>query len=663
MTMSLLLIAVMIWLVGGCLALVSARSPRLVSTLTPAAVVAGCVLAAIEAVKVLASGEATGIEFAWPIPLGNLSLGMDPLSAFFVLPVALVCGLAAIYGSEYLLAYRDKKRLGAAWFYFCLLTASMVVVVTARNGLLFLIAWELMSLVSFFLVMFEDEAESSQRAGWTYLVASHLGTAFLLALFVLLPQGAGSLEFARIAVPPELAGAAFLLAVIGFGTKAGFVPLHVWLPESHPAAPSHVSAVMSGVMIKMGIYGLLRTLTFLGPMPAWWGWLLVAIGASSGILGVLWALAQQDLKRLLAYHSVENIGIIALGLGVGLLGISYNRPEMAALGFAGGLLHVWNHALFKSLLFLGAGSVAHAAGTREIEHLGGLLKRMPVTGTTFLVGAAAISGLPPLNGFVSELLVYLGGFSGLWAAHTTFAAAIGGLLVIGSLALIGGLAAACFAKAFGVVFLGEPRSEHAQAAHEPGRAICLPLIALAAACGLVGIFGPFMPKLVAPVVATVLPAAWSGTAPSGLDLASKSLAGVCYGSLALVTIIALLAWLRTRLLAARPVTEAVTWDCGYAAPSPRMQYTASSFAQPLLKVFQLFVRTKTKLRTPEGLFPDRAALHTEAPDVFRERLFAPLFSAVRWVALRLHRLQEGRIQLYVLYIAMTLLVLLVWKLG
>ena len=255
-----------------------------------------------------------------------------------------------------------------------------------------------------------------------------------------------------------LAGVLFLLAVIGFGTKAGFMPLHVWLPEAHPAAPSHVSAVMSGVMIKTGIYGLMRAFTFLGTPPLWWGWVLVAIGLTSGVLGVLFALAQHDLKRLLAYHSVENIGIIALGLGVGLLGMSTGSPVLIVLGFGGALLHVLNHALFKGLLFLGAGAVVHGTGTREIDQLGGLLKRMPWTAATFLVGAVAISGLPPLNGFVSEFLIYLGAFKG--GISTGGPVAVPLLALIAGLALIGGLAVACFTKAFGIVFLGEPRSEH-----------------------------------------------------------------------------------------------------------------------------------------------------------------------------------------------------------
>ncbi len=268
------------------------------------------------------------------------------------------------------------------------------------------------------------------------------------------------------------------------------MPLHVWLPEAHPAAPSHVSALMSGVMIKTGIYGLMRAFTFLGTPPLWWGWGLVAIGLSSGVLGVLFALAQHDLKRLLAYHSVENIGIIALGLGVGLLGMSTGSAVLMVLGFGGALLHVLNHALFKGLLFLGAGAVVHGTGTREIDHLGGLLKRMPWTAAAFLIGAVAISGLPPLNGFLSEFLIFFGAFKG--GISTSGPVAVPLLAVIAGLALIGGLAVACFTKAFGIVFLGEPRSEHVSRAHEVDWTMRLPMLMLAAACVGIGLFAPVM---------------------------------------------------------------------------------------------------------------------------------------------------------------------------
>ena len=652
-----LLVAVAVLVCSALAALLAGRSPRAATALGAGGAVVACAMGLIAAVPFLFGAPAESLRLAWNVPYGSFFVEVDALAAFFLLPIFLLSALAAVYGAEYLLAWGGRKSLGAAWFFYNLLIASMVLVVLAHNGVLFLVAWETMALSSYFLVTFEDEQESVRQAGWTYLVASHLGTAFLLAMFVLLGRGAGSLDFGRYS--SANAGALFLLALVGFGTKAGFIPLHVWLPEAHPAAPSHVSAVMSGVMIKMGIYGLLRTLTFLGPPPAWWGWVLIGVGLTSGVFGVLMALAQHDLKRLLAYHSVENIGIIALGLGVGLLGVSSHSPVLAVLGFGGGLLHVLNHALFKGLLFLGAGSVLHGAGTREIDHLGGLAKRMPWTATTFLVGAVAISGLPPLNGFVSEFLIYLGAFNGVTQRA---AVAVPLLAAIAGLALIGGLAAACFTKAFGVVFLGQARSEHAAHAHEAGAAMRWPMALLAAGCVLIGFCAPLALRPLAGVLHLV-----SGLAPQTI---AEQLAGaadplryVVAGSVAFVALVAGLAWLRRRLLTGRTVAQSVTWDCGYAQPSARMQYTASSFAQPLMALFAPLLGARRTPAAPEGYFPRAASFNTATPDAARVALYEPAFSGVGWLLARVRWLQQGRIQLYVLYIALTLLVLLVWKLG
>jgi hydrogenase-4 component B len=658
------LIAFAILFAGGLLSLAIARSPKLACLIgmTSALLAGGMVL--VQSLWVLISGEPQSLRLAWPLlSFGSANMKIDPLSAAFAAAIALVTMLAAVYGSEYLQTHAGRKNLGVSWFFFNLLTASMLLVVVAWNGVLFLMAWELMSLASFFLVTQDDEKESVRRAGWIYLVAMHLGTAFLLALFLLLGKTAESLDFERLSTAAAPSGVLFLLAVIGFGTKAGFIPMHVWLPEAHPAAPSHVSAVMSGVMIKTGIYGLLRVLTLLGPPAAWWGWTFVAIGVVSGILGVLYALSQHDLKRLLAYHSVENIGIIALGIGVGVLGIRYNNPAMAALGFTGGLLHVVNHAVFKSLLFLGAGSVLHATGTGELDRLGGLLKRMPITGATFLIGAAAISGLPPLNGFVSEFLIYLGAVVGLGSTpHDALAWPLMGVLVVGGLALIGGLAAACFTKAFGIVFLGEPRSDEAAHAHEAGAAMRWPMIVLAGLCVLIGLAAPLWPLAFQPAVAAVLPQTMRAAVMVSTSRAVGSLTGVVFGSYILLGLIVLITHVRRKLLAGRRVEESVTWDCGYVAPTPRMQYTASSFARPLTLLFRLFLQPCDDIHPPHGLFPKHASLHTHTPDLFRRYIYEPLFLAIAWLASKLRWLQEGRIQIYVLYIALTILVLLIWKL-
>jgi hydrogenase-4 component B len=657
-SMEVFILGCLVPVVLGAFAL-GIRRPKAAPWVAAGGVWLGCGLAAIPVIRTLMGNAPPALEIAWNMPGGSLTFGLDGLSAFFCLPILLVSPLAALYGCQYLA--HEKKPLGPVSFFYNVLTASMLLLLAARNGLLFLVLWEVMALGSFFLVVFDDEHAHVRQAGWTYLVASHIGTGALLVLFALFGQQAGSLDFslmAQTALSPTMAGILFVLAVIGFGTKAGFIPLHVWLPEAHPAAPSHVSALMSGVMIKTGIYGLLRLLTMLGHPPAAWGWTLVIIGLVSGILGVAFALAQHDLKRLLAYHSVENIGIIALGIGAGLLGLVWNQPMLAALGFGGGILHVLNHAVFKSLLFLGAGAVLHSTGTRDIDHLGGLIKSMRWTAVTFVIASAAISGLPPFNGFISEFLIYLAGFSGVRAeapGTVILAIAIGG-----GLAIIGGLAAACFAKAFGVVFLGEPRSSHATGAEEVGAAMRWPMAVLAAACLGLGLLAPAVVKMVLPAVRLVAPAALPA---EFVTTAMGSLMGIVHISAALLLLAIGLYLIRRYLPRGREETATGTWDCGYARPTARMQYTASSFAQPLTDWFKIFLGTHRHGTGPEGFFPQRALFETHTPDAARERLFAPLFRLIDRALSPVRRMQHGRIHEYLLYIAIVLVLLLIWKAG
>jgi formate hydrogenlyase subunit 3/multisubunit Na+/H+ antiporter MnhD subunit len=389
-----------------------------------------------------------------------------------------------------LLAYRDTKALAPQWFFFNLFVASMALVVVARNAVLFLVSWEMMSVTAFFLVTFEHEKRDVRAAGWIYLVATHLGAAFLLAMFLLLGRQAHSLDFDDFAVAatnlaPAVTGLVFVLALIGFGAKAGFVPLHVWLPEAHPAAPSHVSALMSGVMIKIGIYGVLRTMMLLAKPAAWWGPVLVIIGLAGGVLGVSLAVFQRDLKRALAYSSIENVGLIMLALGVGVWGITSAHPTVAILGLAGGLLHIWNHSLMKGLMFLSAGSVLHGTGTKDLERLGGLMKRMPRTGVAMTLGALAIAAVPPLNGFVSEWLIFMAMLRG--GLEFTGVSRTGLLLAAGVLAFIGGLASICFVRLVGIVLLGQSRSEQARHAHESSGWMTVPLGVLAAFCVVAGV--------------------------------------------------------------------------------------------------------------------------------------------------------------------------------
>jgi hydrogenase-4 component B len=437
---------------------------------------------------------------------------------------------------------------------------------------------------------------------------------------------------------PELAPL-FWLALFGFGVKAGLFPLHIWLPSAHANAPSHVSAIMSGVTIKMGIFGLVRFSGWL-PVPAGAGWIVAALGVASAVLGVAFALGQHDLKRLLAYHSVENIGIILIGLGFALVAAEHGNAAWGALALAGGLLHVWNHGLFKSLLFLGAGSVLHATGTREMSRLGGLWRTMPWTAGLFALGAVAISGLPPLNGFVSEWLVYLGLFDAVTAPGSAAVAAVAAVVL---LAVTGALALACFVKVCSVVFLGAPRSAAAERAHECGPAMRGPMLVLAAACVAIGLAPVLFWPALARAAAEWNPA-WSGLAqPVSLPtLGSANIA------LALTAVFAVaLLWHRTRHNGLR---RALTWDCGYAAPTARMQYTAGSFAATIVEWFAWILRPERHELRAEAVFPERASFAEHTPETVLAHVVEPAGGVVMQLAYAARRLQHGRLQSYLLYL-------------
>jgi hydrogenase-4 component B len=619
----------------------------------------GCGIAALlglpPVVSVLAGGSPVDLRWAWGLP-GSFHLHLDLLSAWFSLPVLGISLLAALYGR----GYRRGHRGGAGEeFFFQLLAGGMYFVLVAWDGMLFLMAWEIMSLSAFFLVLSDSGQLQTRRAGWIYLAATHLGTAFLFGMFVLLGTLGGTWDFSAFSGLGRCADWVFLLAVLGFGAKAGFFGLHVWLPEAHPAAPSHVSGLMSGVMIKTGIYGLMRVLSFAPNWPHWWGWLLLGVGILSGLGGVLFALMQHDLKRLLAYHSVENIGIICLGLGLGVLAMDRIR-SVALLALAGALLHVWNHGIFKTALFFGAGSVARAAGTREMDLLGGLQRRMPFTGAAFLISAAAICGLPPLNGFVGEWLIYLASYRSAMPGGIPSALGLGGLGAIASLALIGGLAALCFAKVYGVVFLGEPRSVAADEAREVSPAMWGPTAILAGACLVLGLGGFLALRIAAPLAAGFHPTSLGTGDPGPLRQASLWLRDGTVLMLALLGTAALLAWGRDRLLRGRTVTRGTTWSCGYSAPTPRMQYTASSFVQPLGFTFRSLLRT----RSPAGLLPDPlpqgTRFSTRTPGLVMERFYLPLFLQVAAISGWMRRIQRGETHVYVLYLVLALLAALLW---
>ena len=594
-------------------------------------------------------------------PVGNMVFHIDSLSAFFLIPICILSVLAVIYSRGYLRGQQTSMARGIHTCLLSLFAVSMALVVMAQDAIMFLVCWEIMTVLSYFLVTFDSEKEEVCQAGRLYLVLSHVGVACLFALFMLLGGTNGNTQFDSFSVmgPSATGTAIFLLAVIGFGLKAGFIPLHVWLPKAHPAAPSHISALMSGVMIKLGIYGLMRVLCFVQHPPLWWGVLLIIIGMLSGILGIFYALTQSDLKKLLAYSSIENIGIIALGIGTGLIGRSTHTPFLTVLGFSGALLHTLNHALFKGLLFFGAGAIQHATGTRNIEQLGGLLKKMRLSGTAFIVGAAAICGLPPLNGFVSELLIYSGALYGgatlnnVGAAATLFAA-------VAALALIGGLAVACFTKAIGIIFLGEPRTTHAAAAHEVEANMRIPMMILAGCCVLIGLVGPvFIHWLSAPVAQlSALTATETAQLLHRCSSPFRILSGMVFVLLLLAGALALL---RRHLLAGRSVTTAGTWDCGYVAPTARMQYSATSFAGPILAIFPRLLRPKLHFCKLASWFPQRTTLHSSCADLIMRWLYEPGYRLLCTACNRLKVLQHGNTHLYILYILIILLLFMLWK--
>lgn len=647
-------------LVAGLGAVMVAKWPRIATIIGAGGAATGCLLALGPTWRVLLGAAPDPLNMQWDATHGVLRLGVDALSACFLLPVLVLSALAAIYGGAYLLDYRRRKSLGPPWFFFNLFVAAMEMVVIARSAVLFLMAWEVMSLAAYALVTFEHEKPAVRKAGWIYLVATHLGMACIIAMFTLLGSQAGRLDFdlsvGLPALAPGVAASAFLLAICGFGTKAGFVPFHVWLPEAHPVAPSHVSALMSGVMIKMGIYGLLRVVTLVGLPAPWWGAALGAIGLVTAAVGVSLAAQQRHLKRALAYSSIENIGLIALALGVGLWGMATRSPVVATLGMAAALMHVWNHALMKGLMFLAAGSVLHGAATGDIEHLGGLMKRMPWTARAMTLGAVAMAGLPPLNGFISEYLICLG------VANTALAATDGpslaAMLTLGALAWIGSLAALAFVRLIGIALLGSPRGDAAGHAHESPAMLVGPMMVLVLLCLAVAIWPQRAAQLLSPAIGQILGAAGETLFDAKALAPLSKLATINIATLAGIGAVA-----TGLMFAFRQARRAKrgTWGCAYPRPSARMQYTGSSFAAYAAeRLLPRPLQSQVKRTDVRGLFPEPAELASQCPDALQENVYEPLFHRVADLCSRLRFLQQGSIRVYLVYMLLAVVAALAW---
>ena len=602
------------------------------------------------------------------LPLTGFALRIDGLSALFLVLIGVVGAAVAVYGIGYSRAYEARYSLRTLGAMLNVLLLSLSVQVMADNALTFLMAWEGMSVSACLMVLTEHDRPGTVRAGNWYIAVTHAGFAALVAMFLLMSSGDLTTSFSAMRsapLAPRVRDAAFALGLFGFGAKAGVVPLHVWLPMAHPVAPSHVSALMSGVVIKMGVYGLLRlTLDLLPGGPAWWGGLVLGLGMVSALLGVLYALMEHDLKRLLAFHSVENIGIIFIGIGAGLMFQSFGLPALASLGIVAGLYHTVNHGCFKGLLFLGAGSVLHATGTRNMEEMGGLIRGMPRTALFFLVGACAISALPPLNGFVSEWLVFQALLGGSAIPQPEVAVIMP--IAVAVLALTSGLAAACFVKAFGITFLAIPRSAAAERAHEAPGSMQAGMAGLMLTCVALGL----APSLFVRVLGAGL-TGLDGLAAAGMEvtlalpLRVPGAAGemspplLALGLLILVGLVPLGFWLGG---ADRRLRVGDTWGCGRIGQTARMEYTATAFAEPLRRVFAELYRPSRDLsidfHPASKYFVQSIEYRSEIHPWFERILYDPLLRVLRSAAGWTRRLQGGSLHLYLVYMAVALLVLL-----
>lgn len=614
------------------------------------------------------------------VPYVQLTVKLDALGAFFLLILSVLAVALSIYSLGYVKGFFGRKSVGILGAFYNALLLATTLVFIASNAFFFLIAWELMALTAYCLVSFEHEKSETRNAGVLYFIMSHIGTGCLILGFLIFFQAAGGTSpgdysFDRFrAIRDTLSSgqrdAMFLLFLFGFGVKAGIVPLHVWLPVAHPVAPSNISALLSGVLIKAGIYGLTRVFfDFLGTPPNWWGVTVLTIGTVSALLGVLYALMEHDLKRLLAYHSIENIGIILMGLGAALMFLHTNHPVLATLALIAALYHTINHAIFKALLFLGAGAVLHSTHTRNMEEMGGLIKRMPKTAFFFLIGAVAISALPPLNGFISEWLTYQSLLQGF--GTTTSLVRIMFPLAGAMLALTGALAAACFVKAFGITFLAQPRSEEARHAHEVSNSMLTGMGLLTAACVFLGLFPTTFLRVLDPVTfqLTSQRLSESLSLSNGLVLGSSQQLGGTVSTLGIVLTglcllpIPLVLWF---FFARRARTRiGPTWDCGLRGLTPSMEYTATGFSKPIRMIFKALFRPRREVQREydySPYFAKNLRFESHIEEAFVTRVYRPLNRGILRLSRRMRALQAGSIQAYLIYIFVTLLLLLMFAL-
>lgn len=609
------------------------------------------IISSYVAIKAL-SGSDFNLTLQGSLISGDVSLQVDALSAWFMLIINFAFLSGGFYGLFYMSAYKDQpKNLSLHGILFLLLHASLISLCVVQNSIVFLIAWEIMALSAFLSVIFEHEKPDTIKAGINYLIQSHVSILFLMIGFIWVASQTGSYDFDAIRTysmthKGPVSELLFLTFFTGFAIKAGFVPFHTWLPYAHPAAPAHISGIMSGVLIKIGIFGILRMLLLIDQNYTSMGIFILIISLISGLYGVMLAILQHNLKKLLAYHSIENIGIIGIGIGLGCIGLGTNNTMLCVLGFGGAMLHTLNHSLFKSLLFYTAGNVYQATHTLDIEKLGGLVKKMPQTTLLFLIAALAICGLPPFNGFISEFMLYSGLFSSI--QHANVASLIWIIFTILGLVLIGGLALMCFTKAFGVVFLGSPRHKFIHEVKELPLLQILPLYAITAFIIVIGLFpGVFLNILIKPVQQFTslhqLPFV------SFLGNGIEPLLSVSRASWFLIGLVAVILVVRKFAFRYRTVTVSPTWGCGYTAATPKIQYTASSFVKSYSQLFKGFFLIVKKENKVEGIFPAEAAYETHPYDKLEKWLIDLPVTRFKRFLDRFRFFQNGKLQFYILY--------------
>lgn len=668
MAVNLFKLSIVLYIAGAFLPLLFATRQRMGNVLSFTCAGAASSSGIISGLIVLFNGDTIHCDFLLYHSIIKYNFLIDPLSAYFMLAIGGISLMASIYSLGYTRLYAGKRDTRSLAFAYNIFILAMFLVVTANNALVFMIVWELMTLASFFLVIFEYNEQAVRKAGFIYIVMAHIGAAMLAVAFFIMFTYTGSFSFddfrgvgARI--PAVYKNIVFFLAIIGFGIKAGIFPLHLWLPLAHPAAPSNVSLIMSGVMIKTAIYGFIRFyFEFLIPCPPWWGFIVLVVGASSTILGVLYALMEHDIKTLLAYSSIENIGIILIGIGLSMIFMSYNLMSLSSLAMISGLYHLINHAVFKSLLFGCAGNIYYSTHTKNIEEMGGLIKRLRVTAPLFLVGALAISAIPLLNGFMSEWLTFqslLNGYNIPSVIMKIISAICGAILALG-----GALTAACFVKVFGITFLALPRSEHAKKAKEVPVSMLISMGLLALMCVFMGIFPAKVMMTInhvnihllgANIIHAITSYDWLAIAPVHTNFTRLSpISVIAFGLMLIAATFLCLNLIKPDF--AKKVYE--TWTCGIS-PDSRFEYTATAFTKPFRIIFSNLYRPRREIRVLYSVpkyFVKSITYIGEITPIFERYLYAPVSKYVLDISQKLRWVHTGSIHIYLLYIFITLLI-------